>query len=93
MVASHVTPTGDLARNPGMCLDWESNLQPFSAQTSAQATEPHQPGLTLRGTEGTKCDLLHMLLELDLLLNWKDWGLEINVFSHQLGFHLSLLPT
>ena len=25
MVASPVPPTGDLARNPGMCPDWESN--------------------------------------------------------------------
>ena len=24
VVASHSTPTGDLARNPGMCPDWES---------------------------------------------------------------------
>ena len=25
VVASRVPPTGDLARNPGMCPDWESN--------------------------------------------------------------------
>ena len=25
VVASHVPPTGDLAQNPGMCPDWESN--------------------------------------------------------------------
>ena len=25
VVASSVSPTGDLARNPGMCPDWESN--------------------------------------------------------------------
>ena len=25
MVASNVSPTGDLARNPGMCPDWKSN--------------------------------------------------------------------
>ena len=25
VVASHMAPTGDLARNPGMCPDWESN--------------------------------------------------------------------
>ena len=45
VVASHVPPTGDLARNPGMCPDWESNLQPFGSQAGAQSTEPHQPGL------------------------------------------------
>ena len=32
MVASHVAPTGDLACNPGMCPDWESNRQPFGLQ-------------------------------------------------------------
>ena len=25
VVASHVGPTGDVAHNPGMCPDWESN--------------------------------------------------------------------
>ena len=25
VVASHAPPTGDLAHNPGMCLDWELN--------------------------------------------------------------------
>ena len=33
--------------NPGMCRDWESNLQPSSLQAGAQSTEPYQPGLTL----------------------------------------------
>ena len=40
-------PTGDLARNPGMCPDWESNWWPFGAQASTQSTEPHQPGLEI----------------------------------------------
>ena len=38
------TPTQDLACNPSMCPDWESNWRPFSSQASAQSTEPHQPG-------------------------------------------------
>ena len=29
MVASCTPPTGDLARNPGMCPDWESNSDPL----------------------------------------------------------------
>ena len=37
-------PTGDLACNPGMCPDWESNWRPFGSQAGAQSTEPHQPG-------------------------------------------------
>ena len=45
IVASHASPTGDLACNPGMCPDWELNQQPFGLQTSTQSTEPHQPGL------------------------------------------------
>ena len=44
MVASHMPPTGDLAHNPGMCPDWESNQQPFGSQAHAQSTELHQPG-------------------------------------------------
>ena len=44
VVASHVPPTGDLACNPGLCPDWESNWQPFALQSGAQSTEPHQPG-------------------------------------------------
>ena len=43
-VASHTPPTGDLAHNPGMCPDWESNQRPFGSQASTQSTEPHQPG-------------------------------------------------
>ena len=45
MVASCVPPTGDPARNPGMCLDWESNWRPFGSQAGTQSTEPHEPGL------------------------------------------------
>ena len=41
VVASHSCP-GDLARNSGMCPDWESNQQPFGV---AQSSEPYQPGL------------------------------------------------
>ena len=41
---SHTPPTGDLACNPGMCPDWESNWQPFDLQVHTQSTEQHQPG-------------------------------------------------
>ena len=44
VVASRTTFTGDLACNPGMCPDWESNLWPFSLQASTQSTESNQPG-------------------------------------------------
>ena len=32
VVASHTPPTGDLARNPSLCPDQESNQQPFGSQ-------------------------------------------------------------
>ena len=34
-------PNGDLACNPGMCPDWESNQQLFDSQADAQSTKPH----------------------------------------------------
>ena len=45
VVASHEPHTGDLACNPGMCPEWESNQRPFGLQAGTQSTEPHQPGL------------------------------------------------
>ena len=47
VVASHVGPTGDVAHNPGMCPDWESNWRPFCSQAGTQSTEPHQPGFNI----------------------------------------------
>ena len=44
VVASRVSPTGDLAYNPGMCPDWELNWPPFGSQASTQSTESHQLG-------------------------------------------------
>ena len=43
-VALHTPPHGDLASNPGMCPDQESNLRPFTLQNDVQPTEPHQSG-------------------------------------------------
>ena len=45
VVASHASPTGDLAHNLGTCPDWESNQRPFSSLSGIQSTEPNQPGL------------------------------------------------
>ena len=33
VVAPGTPPTGDLAHNPGMCPDWESNQRPFGSQS------------------------------------------------------------
>ena len=43
VAASHALLTGDLACNPGMCSDWESNWPPFGSQAGTQSTQPHQP--------------------------------------------------
>ena len=43
-VAPCAPPTVDLACNPGMCPDWESNQQPLVLQAGTQSTEPHQAG-------------------------------------------------
>ena len=40
-------PNGDLASNPGMRPDWESNQRHFSLQAGTQSTEPHEPGCHL----------------------------------------------
>ena len=42
LVASRTSPTEDLACNPGMCPDWESNCQPFSLQAGSHSTERQQ---------------------------------------------------
>ena len=44
MVASRTPPTGDVAHNPGMCPDWQSNQRPFGSQVGTQSTEQHHPG-------------------------------------------------
>ena len=44
VIASCTPATGNLARNPGMGPDWESNRCSFGWQAGTQFTEPHQPG-------------------------------------------------
>ena len=58
--ASHALPTGDLAHNPGMCPDWESNQQPFGSQSGAESTELHQPRLNFKVFLRTRKLLLSM---------------------------------
>ena len=47
VVASYAPPSGDVARNPGMCPNWESNRRHFGSQGGTESTEPHQPGAPL----------------------------------------------
>ena len=61
VVASHMTPTGELAHNPSMWPEWDSNKQPFGSQACTQPTEPHQPGINvflLRYKKSTLEDIL-----------------------------------
>ena len=39
VVASCMPPTGDLARNPGMCPDWELNQRTLGSQDDTQSTK------------------------------------------------------
>ena len=47
VVASHATPTGDLAHNPGIFPDWELNMWPLGLQAGTQSTDSQQPGLNV----------------------------------------------
>ena len=44
VVTSQTPSYGDLACNPGICPDLESNQQLFVSQAGIQSTEPHHPG-------------------------------------------------
>ena len=48
VVASHVPLTGDLACNPGMCPDWESNQLPFDLQAGTQPLSHTSQGVNLQ---------------------------------------------
>ena len=48
-------PTGNLACQPGMCPDWDSNQQTFGSKAGTQLTEPHQPGLCYFFQVTTNC--------------------------------------
>ena len=74
---SHAHP-GDLAHNPGMCHDWESNWLRFDLQAGAQSTEPQQPGLI---NYFYLSDQLYILL---LWCNRKNAELEIRNFRSRL---------
>ena len=47
MVASLEPLAGDLARNPGMCSDWELNLRPFGSQPMPNPLSYTSQGCTL----------------------------------------------
>ena len=46
MVASREPPTGDPARHPGLCPDWEQNWRPLGLQAGAQSLSHTSQGHT-----------------------------------------------
>ena len=72
MVASSVPPTEDLANNPGMFPDWESNWRPFGSKTITQYTEPHQPGLLIYF-------LIYVCLETKLIIVFQGIILQMDI--------------
>ena len=54
---SHAPLTGDLARNPGMCLDWESNQQHFGSQMLNPLSHTSQGQIVFHSLN-TKCAYL-----------------------------------
>ena len=90
MVASCVFPTGDLACNPGVYPDWESNQQPFGSQ---KILSPPPPNFRL--VEENICAtsfldlvslgyLVYVLMVLLILF--------FTVFVWHLSFHLVICP-
>ena len=61
MITSRAPPIGDLAHNPDMCPDWESNQRPFGLQAGVYSTGPHQPGseMSFRGGVEISVKQLH----------------------------------
>ena len=75
-----LTPTRDLACNPGTCPDWESNQRPSGLQASTQSTEPHQPGLS---HHFCRCFLILLSCNMTLKLFFlcSDWVIGIDLYS------------
>ena len=75
VVAYCMPPPEDLAHNPGICPDWESNPPPFASQACAWSTELHKPGLQLGFLEVGIIPILPV---------FKLYGQTLNLCSHLL---------
>ena len=84
MVASCVSPTGDLACNQGMCRDWELNQQPFGSQLVLNPLSYTSQGKKKKKKEKKK--------NLSLILaSCPDYHC-VDCPSHSGTFHFSSLP-
>ena len=72
-------PTGDLACNPGMCPDWESNQRPFGLQAGTQSTEPHQPWLLF-----FICAKFYDIFSIYDWIDFADWRCKSSLKTHLL---------
>ena len=64
-----MSPSGDLACNPGLCPNWESNWLPWSSQAGTESTESHQPGLPISSLKwGFGIHYFSVLFKIFLLL-------------------------
>ena len=61
-------PTGDLTPNPGMCPDWESNLQPFGSQPMLNPLSYTSQGHVFKNFILS----IHLTVQNDFGLNIKD---------------------
>ena len=55
-------PTGDLAHNPGMCPDWESNHRPFGSQPVLNPLSYTSQGTMLNLVQFQELMELHLLV-------------------------------
>ena len=62
VVASPVYPTGHLARNPGMCPDWEWNRHPFGSQPTLNPLSYTSQGVSLHFTFYPILEIFYFLL-------------------------------
>ena len=76
---------GNLARNWGMCSDWELNLWPFGSQARAQSTEPCQPGLAA----GASCSSSSFNSREEFIDSW----LLLRLHTTEKYLQSSLFPT
>ena len=85
-------PMGDLAHNPGMCSDWESNWRSFGSQAGTQPTEPHQPGLTSVSYYVFIYKLLPFIITIIIYLFIYFWlALQGNTKRMHIGFKFIML--
>ena len=85
VIASCTPPTGDLALNPGMCPDWESNWRPLVCRTALNPLSHTRQGLSLyfywHITRATKFNILNFYN-----------SVHFSIFTRLYNHHHYLIP-